>query len=387
MSGLSDSVLILPPADHGSIGDEAMLTAIFQDCIKDEVKHVTLLRYGYGPSWLEAKFITRYKNNFKLSEVVLSDLSKLRLIATILSHKMVIVMGADMMDGYYNLEPAIMRWKLARFSQLLLKRTFISGFSFNREPSLEIVKEIAKKSNSTKVCVRDRYSYERLIKYTRASLVADLAFKMEPIKTKNTDNIDRKVSKLREKSSILVGVNLNFLVFKSLLDNGKISEEELFDKIANQMNILAEKNNISYILVPHDYRSKEQGGGDATFLRSIQSRLNCSSYLISEELEAAEIKQIVQYFDFTITGRMHFAIACLGMGVVPLSMTYQDKFKGVYAHFELVGSDFCVSPTQVLDGKLLIEKVNLFLKTKEKNVNQVYSRLPVVTQLSRNHFL
>ena len=39
--------------------------------------------------------------------------------------------------------------------------------------------------------------------------------------------------------------------------------------------------------------------------------------------------------DLVLTGRMHLAIAALGMGTPPLCVAYMDKFEGLFHLFDI----------------------------------------------------
>lgn len=93
-------------------------------------------------------------------------------------------------------------------------------------------------------------------------------------------------------------------------------------------------NLLACALISHDYRGND---GDDRCLREIYDNLkqNYSDRLLytTAKLTAGELKATAGLMDMIITGRMHLAIAALGMGIPVAVITYQDKFQGLLEHF------------------------------------------------------
>ena len=75
------------------------------------------------------------------------------------------------------------------------------------------------------------------------------------------------------------------------------------------------------------------------------------------------------------------AIAALGQGVPVACIAYQDKFEGLFQHFELDG--LTIQPQDVVEpGKLAAFFIEKY-EQREALASQVRRRLPAVRELSR----
>lgn len=96
-----------------------------------------------------------------------------------------------------------------------------------------------------------------------------------------------------------------------------------------------------------------------------------------------KIKRLTGQLDLAITGRMHLVIASLGSGTPTLSITYQDKFEGLYRHFDLP-LEHIIIPIQCLSDAFL-RKINDAFMHRHDNRARILSHLPRVKALaSRN---
>ena len=57
--------------------------------------------------------------------------------------------------------------------------------------------------------------------------------------------------------------------------------------------------------------------------------------MLRPPLNAWELKHLAGMVDLVLTGRMHLAIAALGMGTPPLCVAYMDKFEGLFHLFNI----------------------------------------------------
>jgi polysaccharide pyruvyl transferase WcaK-like protein len=89
------------------------------------------------------------------------------------------------------------------------------------------------------------------------------------------------------------------------------------------------------LLISHDYRGAD---GDDTCLAPIHAALSAEMggrlHYPTARHSAAELKAMAGLMDCVVTGRMHLAIAALGMGRPVAGLTYQDKFLGLFGLFE-----------------------------------------------------
>jgi hypothetical protein len=98
-----DSWLIVAPSREGNIGDEAMLQSVATHLKSRGARHVGLLVFSNIPEWDKLSDIDSIEMlPDGLEHIGLAAKGQLRRIAARYSHAVVI--GADVLDGYYSRE-------------------------------------------------------------------------------------------------------------------------------------------------------------------------------------------------------------------------------------------------------------------------------------------
>jgi len=82
---------------------------------------------------------------------------------------------------------------------------------------------------------------------------------------------------------------------------------------------------------------------------------------------------------------MHLAIAALGSGTPVLSITYQDKFEGLYQHFELSVEHTLQAEECLGDG--FCAKLDAALAQRHVNRARIAARLPQVQALAERNLV
>ena len=112
--------------------------------------------------------------------------------------------------------------------------------------------------------------------------------------------------------------------------------QALIDATASALLAVARRHRVSWLLLPHDFRGER---GDNAALAPLAQRVGATLgervLHAGEPLSAAQLKAMAGVTDGIVTGRMHLAIAALGRGVPVAALTYQDKFQGLWTHFDL----------------------------------------------------
>jgi polysaccharide pyruvyl transferase WcaK-like protein len=156
----------------------------------------------------------------------------------------------------------------------------------------------------------------------------------------------------------------------------------LFGVVAAALDRFMAGTNVAVALISHDYRG---ASGDDVCLKPIagmlQTRFGDRLYYSETKCTAAELKGISGAMDGVVTGRMHLAIASLGMGVPVAALTYQDKFQGLMRHFELP-QDLLLAPEQLVEPTPLIGLLQRFTNDIAKHKVQVGQRLATVKKMS-----
>lgn len=366
-----------PMEPTGSMGDMAMLAALMQALVSKQ------------PG---AKFtlIGTYAHQLEIAQIGLVEVSPawvgikgvLRFDKLLRRHKAFFALGADVMDGKYGASLVCQMISYCNHAANLSIPSTILGFSFNSTPRLPAVYALAKVHSAVNLNVRDASSLARFSTATGRSgvMAADVAFLLKPDDSA-VDAVDEWIVKMRRSKHVLVGVNLSAHALQGIRD--RTGEAAFINGLAKQLAGLGTDLNIAYLLIPHDYKKR---GGDVALLKNLQDSLNSKSYLQSYYVETkspARIKSLVGRLDLVVTGRMHLAIAALGMGTPTLCMAYQDKFEGLYAHFDLPASELLQADT--LQMAELGSCIHEALRRRELTVQKIKGRIPAVIRLAERN--
>lgn len=299
--------------------------------------------------------------------------------------KLLVVLGADIMDGFYAPMDAVSRWWLADLTARWGGRSVVVGFSFNDRPSRWLRTPLAKLSARVELRVRDAASLARLERFCgrRADLVADIAFLLEP--ATGSAEVARVLSWAREEAA-RGRVVLGFNVHPMLTAGGTRREvRHLIESSVHALNEIRRRRPVSVLLLSHDDRPEK---GDRVCLEPIAAALATSGsggvLLPARPMCAAELKAAAGATDCLMTGRMHLAIAALGQGVPVGAFTYQGKFQGLFQHFGLPES-LLVSPDEPDLTAALTAALDRLLADRSVLRARVSTRLASVIELARSN--
>jgi polysaccharide pyruvyl transferase WcaK-like protein len=207
----------------------------------------------------------------------------------------------------------------------------------------------------------------------KANLVADIAFLLRP------DTTSSRVQAIRGwiegRTAIghtVLGFNLHPMLTHLHSSSGAPA---LIDSACGALEVLLRNKLLSVVLLAHDYRGEMADDACLTpIYERLKDRLSSQLLYPSEPLRAAELKSIAGYLHGVLAGRMHLAIATLGMGVPVAALTYQDKFEGLFRHFNLP-SQFLLSSTKAFDATRLSELLVAFIDRLPELQDTVRNRL------------
>lgn len=291
--------------------------------------------------------------------------------------------GADVLDGKYDEWHTLKFCEYLNFSAKYKVPTSITGFSFNRNPNPASVVALANLNGNIPINVRDEFSLARFHKFVKRSgrLCADIAFLMPPDLSTPHDKVDF-IELQRRKRRKLIGINLNFHALQ--LGNSTREIEAFTSLFSERLIKFGTDHCISIVLIPHDVKATS---GDLTLLNAIFLKTSQSGFLHLDLCAAANpamVKNLCSDLDLVITGRMHLAIAALGVGTPVLCLAYQDKFEGLLSHFGL-DEHFLVQPEECLNDVLFSKALDIL----ERNValkRHITSYLPEVIKLANTNF-
>lgn len=294
-----------------------------------------------------------------------------------------LVLGADVLDGYYSPVDAARMLLVADLMAAFGAKVSVLGFSFNSRPAKALREVFRLLDPGVVLNLRDAISLRRFDDFAqkRAHLVADAAFMLTPqADTAAVKEIAAMITRQREQGRKVFVFNIHPMLFRKP-EPAKL--QKMIELAAGAMERLSRKHNASWLLLAHDYRPEI---ADDNCLRPLADRLRPTLgehvHHVAQVLSAGEIKAVVGLVDGVVTGRMHLAIAALGQGTPVAAITYQDKFQGLFAHFN-VSESLLLSPSQFLVADSFEKFLLHFLGVYEAAGAQVRQMLPGVMDLSR----
>ncbi len=268
--------ILVFPADlrsvSGSLGDSAMIAAttdafrsVFPElqvdllCLRTSEEQV--LRMGFVPTTMPSvdsyNLLTFPREIAGLFESTVYDA--------------LIVLGADVMDGYYGVTHPAMALIASDIAARHGVSTSIVGASFNQSPAIQLAPLFNRLDPRVNLNIRDPISLERIKAFASVSprLVADAAFSLTP----GVPDGDAAAWIEQERSAgrCVIGVNMHPMLIKDATDAD-------VDRITSCMSLalraVSANVAVSWILIPHDYRRKFQR--DETCLKLIHQKLEFS---------------------------------------------------------------------------------------------------------------
>ena len=252
------------------------------------------------------------------------------------------VIGADLMDGYYGTSTSTFLLWLLRVAALSGARTHLISFSFTEARDEALLAAMDRYLPGTRVHARDAISAARLTAVLGRTVPhsADVAFGLQPDFSPRLKAVSDWVSGQRERGLRVVALNVNMLPISRQRPG---SEQDYLTRWTDWVSGFISRER-AILLVPHDFRGEWSDDAAAErLLARIPSQLRDRVHTPGVRLTAAETKAMLSLVDLVVTGRMHVAIAALGVGVPAIGYAYQGKFEGIFALF---GVESCVRPIQ-----------------------------------------
>ncbi|MDO9315465.1 MAG: polysaccharide pyruvyl transferase family protein [Burkholderiaceae bacterium] len=293
-----------------------------------------------------------------------------------------VVLGADVLDGYYNPVTTSRMLLMADAAARHGVRVSILGFSFNNRPNSLVKPVFEGLSKRMAINVRDRVSFDRFRAFCNAPcrLVADSAFMLEADFSGDTvQAVERWSTSRRAAGDVILGFNMHPMLFRHA-SSAQINA--LVGSAVSALRAVAQRRRVSVLLLSHDYRGHD--GDDvclAPIALALADELGPQLNYPTTQFSAAQLKAMASFTDGVVTGRMHLAIATLGMGRPVAALTYQDKFQGLFAHFEYP-ERFLLTPAAAAQASSLTAMVEEFVDRLPELTKCVRDHLPAVREAS-----
>lgn len=378
-----ERILVVPPDPATlmvSLGDDAMLTSVVAMArAHNESVVVDVLTASTEASRLATE------HGMHPVEIWTSE-HFVRAFADLLDRERydaVLAMGADIMDGYHDFLGSAKRVTATDIAARKGIPASVLGFSFNLRPAPALAPIFDRADRRLVFRLRDRYSFERFRKFTAATatLVADSAFMLPPAEV--DDDLRGWIDTMRAQGRRVIGVNIHPMLFWNATAE---QVETIVQRCAEGIEACHPQGDLAWLLLPHDSRATV---GDDICLeplrRRLSDRLGPTLRHLGGRRRAAELKAIAGALDGVVAARMHLAIASLGMGTPVLGINYQDKFEGLFAHFDLPKSLLLGVDTYVEEGGFSRALIDFTGRLPELR-DRIASRWDDVRSLSRENF-
>lgn len=381
--------LLIVPCDpwtlNGSKGDEAMISGVV-DCLQKQFGSIEVA-VGVASESARTEAIQRGMIPFSLNWDCRWNPESAENELRHFDPDLVIVVGADVMDGYYSPLTTARLLVFGDVSARMGIRSLILGFSFNEKPNRLLRKFFDSLDSRLRVNIRDSISLARFNKFSTANarLVADAAFMLQADYSGGAaPEVASWVARQHDQGRVTLAFNIHPMLIK----NATPSQcAEIIRISAEALKKTATEKEVSVLLLSHDYRGSD---GDDVCLEPIHAALEkiLFDHIFYPRLKmsAAQLKGVASYVDGVITGRMHLAIASLGQGVPVAALTYQDKFQGLFAHFQLPSS-LLIPFSKINDANSLERLIVDFLRQLKELRVTVEGRLPRVKSLAESNIV
>ena len=368
-------VVLVPPAGPGSLGDDALLTVLVAELAPGHdlrVADVTRKhdRDPAGAGLVPGPSLTRALRGFPP-----------RGWWTLLRARpeAVVVVGADVMNGYYSDWRSARRWDLLSVVGAAGRAAHAVGFSWPEPDGCGPASvAAARRAVGVRSSCRDPVSARRFASTTghEVAVGADVAFLLAPdLDAAPVAPVARWAEARRSAGRHPVALNLNGLILGDPDDEpGRVTA------LADGVVTLAGAG-IDVVLLPHDTRD---GAGDRAWAAAVHAALagRAPATLVAAPARAAQAKAMVAVVDAVAAGRMHLAIGALGVGTAVGLHDYQGKVEGLAALFP--GADLRVALPVDRWCAELPRTVGALVTTAPDRAAAIVAARPVVVDQARS---
>lgn len=244
------------------------------------------------------------------------------------------VVGADIIDGGYQLRAPSLSWALATGSAQAGVDTRILGFSWGSDVSPFIVAGARRAAAAgVKLFARDPDSAIRLVRNGIAGVteVVDTVFALPGVDRETSEW--RRLNAIREEGHEIALLNVSGLI---------ASRVDLSADYLTVVQALTSRD-MRVVLVPH---VDNGGGSDITACRDFAAL--CADRGIAVDsldrlLSPRQIRGLAELARVVLTGRMHLSILAMSIGTPAIVLSTQGKVSGLMRR--IGHPEWCLEPT------------------------------------------
>ena len=373
VEGDGTAALLLAPPGGGNIGDQAMVESFLENtpgpvriilrretdivvsarfAERVEIVPIPALVYGDGRAHRDA--LREYRR-------VLASASSFR------------VVGADIMDGAYNLRASARRATLAYLAATAGVPSAVLGFSWNTRPERAALRALTRASQAgVRLMLRDPLSAERARAdgLQNVELVADTVFAATSSSAAVVDSL------LGADPAPYAVVNASGLVARGG------DQATAYARIVAALRAAG----LTVVLLPHVVRSSAD---DLVACRAVVDAVVDATgtadgvILVDRVIAPGEVRGLCARATVVVTGRMHLAIQSMWSGVPAITLSTQGKVEGLMAAFGV--EDLCVTPGPGLADRIL-PLLDDVLARRADFAMRIGTALPSIVELARRNF-
>ena len=322
--------LLIVPGDPytltGSRGDDAMIEALIS--VVREKNEATQFFVITGSDAADEEARKKGIEPVQMWRRAFSP-NKIKALLKELGTDALVVVGGDVMDGYYNPYLPFHALMFADMASRLGSRSLVLGFSFNKSPYKDLKQIFELTNNAVRINLRDAVSLDRFRAFCSrpAELVSDPAFCLKPaLESDVKRGVQAWVEKTHADGRLAIAFNIHPMLFKK--PNGS-QVGLLVAAAAHAIEAVSKIRQVNWLFLPHDFR---EDAGDNACLTPLAKELAMRGlaqrvFHLEKGYSASELKAVAAQVDGAITARMHLAIGSLGMGRPVAALTYQDNSK------------------------------------------------------------
>lgn len=380
----SCAVLVFPPSYPGSLGDEAMMTALVLGLKSKGVKSFGIISHGLAPEWTH---VAEDSTPEILGSSFRSFRSRVRLVNAAARYEKMYLIGADVLDGYYSERRTITRLHFVSLVAKMGVKSNIVSVSINDHPTTKSVEAWRSLPENVRICAREPLSQKRLAFCISkpVQLTADLAFLLLPqVNSSSLTSLLNWITNERSQGRAVIGINVNPLHLRIV---GEKSHDLLLRAYTDLLQRMTDNaGQFSFVFLHHDLRGNPNDTIlNRTILSMLPPEIQAHSNMTPESSNAQELKGVCGILDMILTGRMHVAIAGLSQGIPVACIEYQGKVEGLFGLFSLANMSITAEQA-ILPGELC----KFFLPLLERRTairSQILSKLPMIFEMAEENIL
>lgn len=360
-----DHLVFAAPGD-GNIGDQAMVSSFIENMSGNIVVIVRNAKDIHIPT------SENYRVQILELKSIIYGLLRPRHLAHVSIYKgllkqkpSVSIIGADTMDGAYNLLASVRRGNMALLAAQAGADTKILGFSLNSDPAPEAIASLRRASSAgANLMLRDPVSLHRGIRIGLSNCreSADLVFSSQ------------EVDRVPFLANLSPGMKVALVNISAHIQD-RVNQ---LDDYITVVRYLRERGH-QVVLVPHVHRL---GSSDIELTDRLEASLNDAGvYAVRELMSPAQVRGLCRQADIILTGRMHLSVIGLSQGVPAVILASQGKVEGLVARFP--GHAIEVIPTVGIAAQI-IQAVEVL--TNDNDIHEFIDQIAHSVQLSSLNF-